>query len=105
MTVKKFVFNLHLIMIHRRKHIKTSLHCNHLSTVRSLRENLKLRPCNVDREIARLIQQGRGDNDNKCFFCTTLGVAKRKCLMDGVWGYPDYGECIGEEFNQLQEKV
>lgn len=33
------------------------------------------------------------------------GVAKRKCLNDGVWGYPDYGECISQEFNQLQEKM
>ena len=43
--------------------------------------------------------------DDKCLFRPTLGVAKRKCLNDGVWGYPDYGECISQEFNQLQEKV
>ncbi|KAJ7360286.1 Adhesion G protein-coupled receptor L3 [Desmophyllum pertusum] len=33
------------------------------------------------------------------------GVAKRKCLENGVWGYPDYGECANKEFNQLQEKI
>ncbi|XP_078348608.1 uncharacterized protein LOC144633639 [Oculina patagonica] len=33
------------------------------------------------------------------------GVAKRKCLENGVWGYPDYGDCTNREFNQLQEKI
>lgn len=33
------------------------------------------------------------------------GVAKRKCLNGGVWGYPDYGDCTSEEFHQLQEKM
>ncbi|KAL9989371.1 hypothetical protein ACROYT_G003913 [Oculina patagonica] len=33
------------------------------------------------------------------------GVAKRKCLENGVWGYPDYGDCTNKEFNQLQEKI
>ena len=43
--------------------------------------------------------------DDKCLFRPTLGVAKRKCLNGGVWGYPDYGDCTSEEFHQLQEKV
>lgn len=34
-----------------------------------------------------------------------VGVAKRKCLENGVWGYPDFGGCTNKEFNLLQEKV
>jgi len=33
------------------------------------------------------------------------GAAKRKCLENGVWGYPDYGGCTNKEFNLLQEKM
>ena len=40
-----------------------------------------------------------------CFFFIFVGVAKRKCLENGAWGYPDYGGCTNKEFNQLQEKV
>jgi len=39
------------------------------------------------------------------FFFLFVGVAKRKCLENGVWGYPDYGGCSNKEFNLLQEKV
>ena len=38
-------------------------------------------------------------------FHAFTGVSKRKCLENGVWGYPDYGACTSKEFNELKEKV
>ena len=45
------------------------------------------------------------NSDHLILFFLFVGVAKRKCLENGVWGYPDYGGCTNKEFNVLQEKV
>lgn len=33
------------------------------------------------------------------------GESTRRCLKNGVWGYPDYRHCSSKEFYQLREKI